>query len=234
MKKRILVVEDEPSILTNIIYSLETEGFEPQGCTTGEQSLMKFAAAPPDFIILDVGLPDMNGFDLCRILRQKSNVPILFLTARGEEIDRIVGLEIGADDYLVKPFSPRELTARVRAILRRCQNAVPAANAVERRNAASDPPFQLYADRAEIAYFGHVLALSATEFRILRTLCEHPGRVYSRAQLMDQAWTEPDSAMERTVDAHIKSIRAKLRAVQPDLDPTETRRGFGYVLKEIA
>ena len=120
MKKRILVVEDEPSILANIVYSLETEGFQTQGCTTGEQALAAFAGARPDLVILDIGLPDLNGFDLCRILRRQSEVPIVFLTARGQEIDRIVGLEIGADDYLVKPFSPRELSARVRAILRRC------------------------------------------------------------------------------------------------------------------
>jgi two-component system catabolic regulation response regulator CreB len=232
MKKRILVVEDEPSILANIVYSLETEGFDAQGCTTGEHALASFAAFAPHLVILDIGLPDMNGFDLCRTLRAQSKVPVVFLTARGQEIDRVVGLEIGADDYLVKPFSPRELSARVRAILRRCQSTASPDMAAE--PPAPDPgaPFQLLDDRAQIAYFGEILPLSATEFRMLRVLCRHPGRVYSRAQLMDQAWTEPDSAMERTVDAHIKSLRAKLRAVRPGADPIETRRGLGYALKE--
>jgi two-component system catabolic regulation response regulator CreB len=231
MKKRILAVEDEPSILTNILYSLETEGFDVRGCGTGEQALASFADFAPHLVILDIGLPDMNGFDLCRALRAQSNVPIVFLTARGQEMDRVVGLEIGADDYLVKPFSPRELSARVRAILRRCQST---ANPDMAEPLAPDPgaPFQLFEDRAQIAYFGEILSLSATEFRMLRVLCRHPGRVYSRVQLMDQAWTEPDSAMERTVDAHIKSLRAKLRAVRPGVDPIETRRGLGYALKE--
>ncbi|MCL4177868.1 MAG: two-component system response regulator CreB [Verrucomicrobia bacterium] len=232
MKKRILVVEDEPSILANIVYSLETEGFEPQGCATGEQALASFAASPPDLVILDVGLPDLNGFDLCRTWRQQSDVPVIFLTARGQEVDRVVGLEIGADDYLVKPFSPRELSARVRAILRRCRAPMTPGRLTGHPSTPANTPFQLLEDRAQILYFGSTLPLSATEFRILRVLCQHPGRLYSRSQLMDQAWTEPETALERTVDAHIKSLRAKLRAVRPDLDPIETRRGLGYSLKE--
>ncbi len=232
MKQRILVVEDEPSILDNIVYSLETEGFEPRGCATGEQALVAFAASRPDLVILDVGLPDLSGFDLCRTLRKQSDVPIIFLTARGQEIDRVVGLEIGADDYLVKPFSPRELSARVRAILRRCQVGMRSGGSDESSRTGSASPFQVSEERAQIAFSGSVLPLSATEFRILRVLCLHPGRVYSRAQLMEHAWAEPETALERTVDAHIKSLRAKLRAVRPDLDPIETRRGLGYALRE--
>jgi len=232
MKTRILVVEDEPSILANIVYSLETEGFQAQGCITGEAALASFAVVRPDLVILDVGLPDLNGFDLCRTLRKGSDVPIIFLTARGQEIDRVVGLEIGADDYLVKPFSPRELSARVRAILRRCQAATDGDTSYRPSPPGSSPMFELCEERAQIAFFGQVLPLSATEFRILRVLCQHPGRVYSRSQLMDEAWAEPETALERTVDAHIKSLRAKLRAVRPDLDPVETRRGLGYALKE--
>jgi two-component system catabolic regulation response regulator CreB len=232
MKKRILVVEDEPSILANIVYSLETEGFEPHGCLTGEQALVVFNRGAPDLVILDVGLPDLNGFDLCRTLRKQSDVPIIFLTARGQELDRVVGLEIGADDYLVKPFSPRELSARVRAILRRCLAGKGDGDVTAPCAVGSGVPFQLFEDHAQIAYFGKVLTLSATEYRILRVLCQHPGRVYTRSQLMDHAWTEPESALERTVDAHIKSLRAKLRETHPEFEPIETRRGLGYALKE--
>ncbi|NIP95980.1 MAG: two-component system response regulator CreB [Akkermansiaceae bacterium] len=233
MKKRILVVEDEPSILDNILYSLETEGFDPNGCPTGEDALEMLDDSTYDLMILDVGLPDINGFDVCRTVRERNNIPIIFLTARSDEIDRIVGLEIGADDYIVKPFLPRELSARVRAVLRRSEPAVPLGEA------GPDPargrqaiPFRIDPDRLQISFFGESLPLSSTEFRLLRALCNHPGRVYSRAQLMDLAWDEPEAAMERTVDAHIKSLRAKLKAVRPDHDPIVTHRGLGYSLKE--
>lgn len=230
MKKRILVVEDEPSILDNILYSLETEGFEARGCGAGAEALSLFAATTFDLVILDIGLPDMNGFELCQALRRQSNVPVVFLTARGLEVDRVVGLEIGADDYMVKPFSPRELSARVRAIFRRCQPGGQAGG--ETPQGHSHWPFQVDEERMQISYFGKVLPLSSTEFRILRVFCQHPGRVYSRSQLMDRAWAEPEAAMERTVDAHIKSLRATLKAVRPDLDPIQTHRGTGYSLKE--
>ena len=229
MKKRILVVEDEPSILENILYSLETEGFEPTGCATGEEGLEQFASGKPDLIILDIGLPDTTGFELCKEIRSQSAVPVIFLTARSEEVDRIVGLEIGADDYVVKSFSPRELSARVRAVLRRTSPPAPETPAAA---PASSAPFQIDGERLQIRYYGEVLPLSSTEFRVLREFCSHPGRVYSRGQLMDVAWDEPDAAMERTVDAHIKSLRAKLRKVRDDIDPIETHRGLGYSMKE--
>ena len=229
MKKRILVIEDEPSILENILYSLETEGFEPSGCSTGEEGLRLFASGDPDLVILDIGLPDTSGFELCKEIRSHSSVPVIFLTARSEEVDRIVGLEIGADDYVVKPFSPRELSARVRAVLRRCS---PTPEETPGTKPSSGAPFQIDAERLQIRYYGEVLPLSSTEFRVLREFCSHPGRVYSRGQLMDVAWDEPDAAMERTVDAHIKSLRAKLRKVRDDIDPIETHRGLGYSMKE--
>jgi two-component system catabolic regulation response regulator CreB len=234
MKKRILVVEDEPSILENVLYSLETEGFEPSGCPTGEEALRLFATESFDLVVLDIGLPDTSGFELCKELRSRSTVPVIFLTARSGEIDRIVGLEIGADDYVVKPFSPRELSARVRAVLRRC--SPPESGDEGTGAAAADPdagvPFRIDGERLQIKYYGEVLPLSSTEFRVLREICEHPGRVYSRGQLMDVAWDEPDAAMERTVDAHIKSLRAKLRAVREDVDPIATHRGLGYSMRE--
>lgn len=225
-RPRILVVEDEPSIADNIVYSLETEGFAAERCATGADALARLAAEPASLVVLDVGLPDMSGFEVCKAIRKSSTVPIVFLTARAAEIDRVVGLEIGGDDYVVKPFSPRELTARVKAILRRTDaGAAPAPSA---------QPFCIDEGRKQIAFHGQRLALSRNEFRLLRALCQHPGRVYSRSQLMDLAWDEPEAAMERTVDAHIKSLRAKLRATRPDLDPIETHRGLGYSLRETA
>ena len=184
-----------------------------------------------ELVVLDVGLPDTTGFELCKEIRASSQIPIIFLTARDAELDRIVGLEIGADDYVVKPFSPRELSARVKAVLRRYNHGVESAG-VASDEEPPDVPFEIDEKRLQIRYFGSSPSFSSTEFRLLRTLCEHPGRVFSRTQLMEAAWEEPDAAMERTVDAHIKSIRAKLRTVREEPDPIETHRGLGYSLRE--
>ena len=229
MKPRILVIEDEPSILDNVLYSLETEGFEARGCGTGEEALSLLAAESFDLAVLDIGLPDTSGFELCKEIRGSSGLPIIFLTARDSEVDRIVGLEIGGDDYMVKPFSPRELSARVKAVLRRCRPGEPAPAPVAEGGGV---PFEIDEERIQVRYFGTVLSLSSTEFRLLRLICRHPGRVYSRSQLMEIAWDEPGAAMERTVDAHIKSLRAKLRVVRPGIEAIETHRGMGYSLKE--
>jgi two-component system catabolic regulation response regulator CreB len=231
MKPRILVVEDEPSILDNILYSLETEGFEPHGCATAGAARAALAGGAFALVVLDVGLPDTSGFELCKEVRKRSNVPVIFLTARAGEVDRIVGLEIGGDDYVVKPFSPRELSARVKAVLRRFQSAAVNAPAAGGWEAG---PFRIDEDRAQIHFGGQRLVLSGTEFRLLRALCQKPGRVYARASLMEIAWDDPGAALERTVDAHIKSLRAKLKEARPDLDPIETHRGFGYSLRESA
>lgn len=227
MHAPILLVEDEPSIADNILFALKTEGFEPVWCATGAQALERFGRETFSLVILDVGLPDMNGFDLCRQVRAASTVPIVFVTARKDEIDRVVGLEIGADDYVVKPFSPRELTARIRAILRRTEShgGSPAAGPLP-------PMFAIDDERCEIRYHGEPLALSRYEFRLLKILAAKPGRVFSRDQLMDQAWEEPESSLDRTVDAHIKTLRGKLRAVRPAGDPIRTHRGMGYSLKD--
>jgi two-component system catabolic regulation response regulator CreB len=232
MKSRILVVEDEPSILDNILYSLETEGFEPRGCATAGEARQALAEGNFALVVLDVGLPDLLGFEFCKEIRKQSDVPIIFLTARSSEVDRIVGLEIGGDDYLVKPFSPRELSARVKAVLRRQQRAsepdTPAIASAE----DSTAPFRIDEERAQITFHGQRLVLSGTEFRLLRALCQKPGRVFSRGQLMETAWDDPGAALERTVDAHVKSLRAKLKEVRPEADPIETHRGFGYSLRE--
>ncbi|MGJ8654684.1 MAG: two-component system response regulator CreB [Opitutaceae bacterium] len=227
---RVLVVEDEPSIRDSVVYALESEGFVVDWAGTGRAGLEKARAETYQLIVLDVGLPDVNGFDVCRELRTVSQVPVIFLTARSSEVDRVVGLELGADDYVTKPFSPRELSARVRANIRRSQLNVAAVEKPAPKTAVM--PFEIDDERWVIYYFGEALALSRYEFRLLAALLAKPGRVYSRAQLMDTAWEEPDASMERTVDTHIKSVRAKLKAVRADLEPIVTHRGIGYSMKE--
>jgi two-component system catabolic regulation response regulator CreB len=228
---RVLVVEDEPSIRDSIVYALESEGFAVEWTASGVAALVKAKVTNFALVILDVGLPDRSGFDVCRDLRQFSEVPVIFLTARASEVDRVVGLELGADDYVTKPFSPRELSARVRSNIRRAQlNRAPVETAVSL--VATEIPFQIDYERWVIHYFGQALVLSRYEFRLLAALVEKPGRVYSRAQLMDQAWEEPDASMERTVDTHIKSVRAKLRAHRAEIDPIVTHRGIGYSMRE--
>lgn len=223
-QKTILIVEDEPAIADNIAFAVGTENMEPKVVATAGEAWSMLQAQPVDLIVLDVGLPDENGFDFCRRVRTLSNVPIIFLTARQAEVDRIVGLELGADDYVTKPFSPRELTARIRAILRR----------TEARPALPKPDDSLFAvdqDRKAISYKGHPLDLSRYEFRMLELMIQHPGQVFSRDQLMDHAWEEPDASYDRTVDTHIKTLRAKLRKIDPQSDCLQTRRGWGYCLK---
>jgi two-component system, OmpR family, catabolic regulation response regulator CreB len=228
---RILIVEDEPSIADTIQFPLETDGCVTERCETGGEALDLLANGRFDLIVLDVGLPDMTGFEVCRRIRVTSNVPILFLTARSEEIDRVVGLEIGGDDYVSKPFRPRELSARIRAILRRVSLPDP----VNRQLPTTDTncgALSIDRERKVVRYFGERLTLSRYEFRLLEILANAPGRVYSRAQLMEAAWEEPEASMERTVDAHIKSLRSKLRQVRPEIDAIQTHRGFGYSLLE--
>jgi two-component system catabolic regulation response regulator CreB len=217
--KTILIVEDELAIADSIAYALRTDGFTPVHVSLGAQALaaMRGDGTAPALIVLDVGLPDMNGFEVCRQLRQFSDVPVIFLTARSDEIDRIVGLEIGADDYVTKPFSPRELVARIRVVLRRLAPAPP-----------SPPRFEVRPEEARILYRGQALDLTRYEYLLLKTLVERPGHVLSRALLMDRVWADAPDTLERTVDAHVKSLRAKLRAVDPDADPIQTHRGMGY------
>ncbi len=231
-KPHILVVEDEPTILDNLLYSLETEGFEPHGCSTGAEALALLETRPDVALaVLDIGLPDTTGFELCKAVRATRALPLIFLTARASELDRVLGLELGADDYVVKPFSPRELCARVKAVLRRCGDKAPAGPAPP-ETSPPPPPLAIDALRKRASYFGTPLALSSTEYKILAALARQPGRVFSRAQLMEAAWEEPEAAMERTVDTHIKSIRSKLESAHPGADPLITHRGLGYSLRE--
>ncbi|MCB1085970.1 MAG: two-component system response regulator CreB [Verrucomicrobiae bacterium] len=229
----VLVVEDEPSIAENIDYSLKTEGFEVHHVETGEAALAIFCEVSPGFVILDVGLPGMNGFDVCREIRRlSSSVPVLFLTARETEIDRVVGLELGADDYVVKPFSPRELVARVRAILRRTAAQAASGSLESGASLIRSGALTIDLEKRRAAWNGKELGLSRYEFGLAEVFASHPGRVYSRDQLMDLVWNEPEASLDRTVDAHIKSLRAKLREAGADPDPIVTHRGIGYGWRE--
>lgn len=224
MDKSILIVEDESAIADTLAYALTTDGFTAHHVTLGQSALdlLRSPASPrPALIVLDVGLPDMSGFDVCRRLRQFSDTPVIFLTARSDEIDRIVGLEIGADDYVTKPFSPRELVARIRAVLRRLQAATAPSATTQ---------FELRTEEGRVLYYGQNLLLTRYEYLLLKTLIERPGQLFSRAQLMDLVWTNATDTLERTVDAHVKALRAKLRLIHQEEDPIQTHRGMGYSL----
>jgi two-component system catabolic regulation response regulator CreB len=224
MQERIMIVDDEPAIVDTIQYALETEGYETVCLSSGMPVISYLAENPVDLIILDIGLPDICGLDLCRKIRQSNAVPIIFLTARSDEIDRVVGLEIGGDDYITKPFSPREVSARVKAVLRRTGGA------------DTPPPstgaFVVNESKRRIAYYGRGLDLSRYEYEILKTFIRRPGHVYSREQLMQLVWDHPECSLDRTIDAHIKNIRAKMKKIRPEDDPIVTHRGSGYSLKE--
>jgi len=227
---RILLIEDEQSIADAVVWCLGQEGFEVSWSATIADGLARLDDGIR-LVLLDVGLPDGSGLDACRAIRARSEVPVVFLSARGDEIDRVLGLEFGGDDYVVKPFSPRELVARVRARLRTRAPAVPpaaedAARAVEGTDFVHDPAARRFRFR------DRDLALTAAETRILESLLAHPGRVLARAELVDRALGEDSPSLERTIDAHVKSLRAKLREIAPELDPIETRRGFGYAARK--
>lgn len=227
MNARILIADDEPAIADTLSYALRTEGFEVSCVGLGRDALAAVRDGDFALLILDVGLPDMNGFDVCRELRRSSDVPVVFLTARTGEVDRIVGLELGADDYVPKPFSPREVVSRVRAILRRVRAGTAPATPAARSRFAVD------LEGARIAYCGTWLSLTRYEFRMLAALLERPGKIFSRARLMEIVWSEAQETLDRTVDAHVKTLRAKMRAVHPD-DPIETHRGLGYSIRDTA
>jgi two-component system, OmpR family, catabolic regulation response regulator CreB len=219
----ILIVEDEPGIADTLQYALSTEGFEPRWCAGGEAALTQ--ADDAALVILDVGLPDLSGFEVFKRLRAREpTLPILFLTARADEIDRVVGLELGADDYVTKPFSPRELVARVRTVLRR--SAMPAAAA------APSTVFAIDDGKRTLHYYGHALDLSRYEYGLLKTLIGRPGFVFTRERLLSLVWDDDTDSLDRTVDAHVKTLRAKLKAVAPSLEPIRTHRGVGYALAE--
>ena len=222
MKPLIWLVEDEAGIADTLIYALQTEGYAIRWFERGLPVLDALQGERPALVILDVGLPDINGFDLYRRILPLADLPLMFLTARSEEIDRIVGLELGADDYVAKPFSPREVCARVRSILRR---------GGREKHPPGKSAFRVDETGASIQYRDQPLPLTRYEYLLLKTLLAQPDRVYSRTQLMDLVWQNAEDSLERTVDTHIKTLRAKLREIDPEADPILTHRGLGYSLK---
>jgi two-component system, OmpR family, catabolic regulation response regulator CreB len=223
MPLHVLIIEDEPAIAETLIYAFKEAGIATTHKLLGGDAMTQIKQQTFDFVILDVGLPDMTGFDVCKLIRAESNIPILFLTARNHEIDRIVGLEIGADDYVTKPFSPREVLARVNAILRR--------TALKQESQHKNVSFVVDELANRIQYRGQLLDLTRYEFLLLKTLIQQPQRVFSRNQLMDIVWVNAENTLERTVDAHIKTLRAKLRAVDVQSEAIITHRGMGYSLQ---
>ena len=222
----ILIVEDEPAIAATVAYALRAEGHDAEHVLLGREALPRVRSGGIDLVVLDVGLPDMTGFDVCRALREFSDVPVIFLTAREAEIDRVLGLELGADDYVVKPFSPRELVARVRARLRRRMQATPG-------HGHGAHAFEVDRAGRRIRYRGRLLDLTRYEYGVLEALLARPGAVLSRAQLMDRVWGDALESSDRTVDTHVKTLRAKLRAAGDGKgdDPIRTHRGLGYSLE---
>lgn len=227
MTHRILVVDDDPHIRDVICFALEKAGMEAVTAKDGEDALARLDGA--DLVILDIGLPEMDGFEVCRRIRKRGDTPILFLSARGDEVDRIIGLELGGDDYVVKPFSPRELVARAGAILKRAK-ARPAAAVSEdilrRGKLLLDTP------RFHAEFDGRAVPLTALEFNVMRTLAGRPGVVFSRDRIMDEAYAANVHVSDRTIDSHIRNIRAKFAAAGCD-SAIETVHGVGFRLGDF-
>jgi two-component system alkaline phosphatase synthesis response regulator PhoP len=222
----VLIVDDEPKIVTLARDYLERAGFAVASARDGTSALSAFHSAAPDLIVLDLGLPGRDGLDVTRLVRKESNVPIIILTARGEESDKLVGLELGADDYIVKPFSPKELVARVRAVLRRADAAAEPADIVRAGDLTLDIP------RMHLTVADRPVELTTTEFQLLTALARQPGRIFTRAQLLDAVHGVAFESYERAIDTHIKNLRRK---IEPD--PRRPRYvitvyGVGYKLSE--
>ncbi|WP_419825293.1 response regulator transcription factor [Sphingomonas sp.] len=233
MAAQIALVDDDRNILTSVSIALQSEGFGVRVYTDGEVALRAFAADPPDLIVLDIKMPRIDGMEVLRRLRERSQVPVIFLTSKDDELDEALGLAMGADDYIAKPFSIRLLIARIRAILRRSDARAapadaqpPAADRLVRGSLALDPA------RHKVSWRGRDVVLTVTEFLILEALAQRPGFVKSRDQLMDTAYQDDVYVDDRTIDSHIKRLRRKFRAADPEFKAIETLYGVGYRFAE--
>lgn len=223
-----LVVDDDPTTLTLVSRTLQRAGIETVEAATGEEGLEEFDAAPFDIVVLDNILPNMRGEDICRYIRQRSDVPILFMSKFADEVDRIVGLELGADDYICKPFNPRELLARVRAVLRRAGPAHDEPNTTRRQADAARielGPLVVDTNRHQVTWAGEDVDLTKTEFEIVQVLAGRPQRVFSRSELIEQVYGNT-VVSERTIDSHVRRVRKKFREFDPEL--IQTVRGVGF------
>jgi DNA-binding response OmpR family regulator len=226
-RSKILLVDDEPKVCELIKAYLVRDGYDVIIAADGKTAIEQAQRHKPDLILLDLNLPELDGLEVCRTIRRQSNVPIIMLTARDEETDKIVGLELGADDYVTKPFSPRELVARVSAVLRRYREGLKQ----DKQIVAGD--IRLDLEEHRVTYSGQPLNLTAAEFKLLSVLAANAGRVYTRLQLMDSAFGESYEGYERTIDAHIKNIRQKMSGLAPESSiPLVTVRGVGYKLEK--
>lgn len=229
MAERILVVDDEPDLLELVRVNLAENGFQVEATTSGREVLDRVRRSPPDLLVLDLMMPDVAGTEICRQIRatpELADLPIIMLTAKAEELDRVVGFELGADDYVPKPFSARELVLRVRALLRRTE--APEERSSDRLRLG---PLEIDVPGYRVAVDGQPVPLTALEFRLLLDLARHPGRVQSRDQLLERVWRDADSPEPRTVDNLVKRLREKLGAARSWI---ETIRGVGYRLREPA
>ena len=226
-RSKILLVDDETKVCELIKAYLVKDGYDVIIAADGKTAIEQAQRHKPDLILLDLNLPELDGLEVCRTIRRQSNVPIIMLTARDEETDKIVGLELGADDYVTKPFSPRELVARVSAVLRRYREGLKQ----DKQIVAGE--IRLDSEEYKATYSGQPLSLTAAEFKLLSVLASNAGRVYTRLQLMDSAFGESYEGYERTIDAHIKNIRQKISRLAPELsNPLVTVRGVGYKLEK--
>lgn len=228
--QKILLVDDDPHIREVLRFALENAGFATCEAEDGQQALTRFAAEKPDLLVLDIMMPEMDGTEVCRSIRQRCAVPIVFLSSKDEEVDRIVGLELGGDDYVSKPFSPRELVARVRAVLRRSSNTAAASQraTTQRRGVSQHGQLRLDEDQFKAFWGEREVILTVTEFGVLRTLLRQPGKVYTRDELMNSAYEFNNIVSDRTIDSHVRRLRSKFAAVQAT--PIETVHGVGYKL----
>ncbi len=225
MRQRIVIIEDEKDIVDLVRYNFRKEGFDIESFSSGKDGLEFVRKNPVDLVLLDIMLPDLDGIEICKRVRadeRLKNLPIIFLTAKGEEIDRVVGLELGADDYVVKPFSPRELVARAKAVLRRQEGAPGKAEVIETAG------LRLDLQTREVTVQGRPIQLSALEFKLLHFLASQPRRVFSREQLLDNVWGRDRFVTPRTVDVHIRRLREKIEKQEGSPQYVQTVRGSGY------
>ena len=227
MNEKILLVEDEKTLAKALKFNLEKEGFRVEVAFDGEEALNAMSRKEPDLVILDLMLPKIDGYEVCRSIRRSSDVPIIMLTARDEDIDKILGLELGADDYMTKPFNTRELLARIRAILRRTVQQAAAA-----KNFIKIGDLQIDAIKRKVTVKGREVTLTSREFNLLSLLASNPGKVYSREELLEEIWGDDYSGDVRTVDVHIRHLREKIEEFPAEPNIILTVWGAGYKFRE--
>lgn len=232
MPQTIILVDDDRNILTSVAMALEAEGFAVKTFNDGEEGLKGILAAPPDLVVLDIKMPRMDGMEVLSRLRETSALPVIFLTSKDDEVDEIVGLRMGADDYITKPFSQRLLIERIRALLRRQALRTPRNPAEEQKNRIVRGELELDDSRHQCTWKGRPVNLTVTEYLLVKALAQRPGHVKNRDQLIDMAYGENIYVDDRTIDSHVKRVRKKFKAVDSEFSHIETLYGVGYRYKE--